>query len=179
MVAYDWGMGMLVVGLIVLLALSFYHDYKESKIPNRYTAAGFLFGIVCHGWKDGWSGLAASLLGFATGFGFMLVLYAVKAVGAGDVKLFGAIGAIAGGTFVINGAINSILFAAVIGIFIVAFRRELAERIRNTVALLFNLWVHRDMAGLTAYRRKAATFPFMYAVLPAMMFTSTYCSPAL
>jgi prepilin peptidase CpaA len=169
-----------VVGvLVLLLVLSFYHDYKESKIPNRYTISGTVLGLAYHGWSGGWSGLAEALIGFAAGFGLLLALYAIRAVGAGDVKLFGAIGAIAGGSFVINGAINSILFAAVIGAAIVAFRRELGERLRMTGALLVNLLLLRDVKGVIAYRPRAATFPFMYAVLPAMAFTSTYCSPVI
>ncbi|MEF3301612.1 A24 family peptidase [Paenibacillus sp. GYB003] len=170
---------MVACGLAILLVLSFYHDHKEQKIPNRYTVTGTAYGLICHGWNGGWSGLAGAAIGFAAGFGIMLVLYACRAVGAGDVKLFGAIGSIAGGTFVVNGAVNSILFAAVIGIAIVAVRRELAARMRNTFALLFNLLLLRDIAGLAAYRDKAATFPFMYAVFPAMAFTWTYCAPGL
>lgn len=170
---------MIIGGLAVLLALAFYHDCKASKIPNRYTVAGIVFGLAYHGWSGGWSGLADASLGFASGFGLMLALYALKAIGAGDVKLFGAIGAMAGGAFVVNGALNSIVLAGLIGLVIVARRGELAGRLRNTGALLFNLLLFRDVRGLIAYRRQAATFPFMYAVLPAVVLTSTYCSPAL
>lgn len=170
---------MAVVGaLALLLVLTFYHDCKESKIPNRYTVTGALAGLAYHGFSGGWSGLAEALLGFAAGFGIMLALYVFGAVGAGDVKLFGAIGAIAGGSFVINGAINSVLFAAFIGAAIVAFRKELGKRMRNVFALMFNLLLQKDVRGLISYRRQAATFPFMYAVMPAMAFTATYCSPA-
>jgi prepilin peptidase CpaA len=170
----------LIVGILVLLLLlSFYHDCKENKIPNRYTLSGTAIGIVYHGWIGGWNGLAAALIGFAAGFGLLLALHFIGAVGAGDVKLFGAIGAIAGGTFVLNGAINSLLFAAVIGVAIVAYRKELGKRLSATGALLFNLLLLRDVSGVIGYRRHAATFPFMYAVLPAMAFTFTYCSPVV
>lgn len=165
--------------MIVLLALSFYYDSTTSKIPNRCTMSGIAAGLIYHGWSGGLNGFTASLLGFLTGFGLMLVLYAIRAVGAGDVKLFGAIGAMAGVSFVINGAINSIMFAGLIGAAIVAWRRELGARLRNTAALLFNLFVQRDVSGVISYRPKAATFPFMYAVLPALAFTSTYCPPVL
>ncbi|WP_158606598.1 A24 family peptidase [Paenibacillus ginsengarvi] len=170
---------MIIAALAVLLALTLYHDWKENKIPNRYTVAGIAAGLLYHGSLGGWSGLLNAALGLVTGFGIMLVLYVFKAVGAGDVKLFGAIGAMTGGAFVLNGAINSILFAAVIGLAMIAYRRELAARLGNTFALLFNLLLQRDTAGLVAYRSQAATFPFMYAVLPGIAFTFTYCYPAL
>lgn len=166
-------------GLIALLALSLYHDAKERKIPNRYTVAGALFGLAVHVWQEGWSGAAGSLIGLAAGFGTMLAIHLVGAVGAGDVKLFGAIGSMTGVGFVMNGAVNSVLFAAVIGAAIVLVRGELAKRLRHTGALLFNLLVLRDVKGLVRYKRKAATFPFMYAVAPAIAFTATYCTPGL
>ncbi|GAA3404576.1 prepilin peptidase [Paenibacillus hodogayensis] len=167
----------MIAGLIVLLAICFYHDCKESKIPNRYTVSGIALGLSYQGWSGGWDGLAHAAIGFAAGFGIMLALYAMRAVGAGDVKLFGAIGAMTGGVFVVNGAFNSIVLAAVIGLVLVAFRGELLHRLRHTFALVFNLLLLRDVKGMLAYKSKAATFPFMYAVLPAMALTSTYCSP--
>ncbi|MBD2865144.1 A24 family peptidase [Paenibacillus oceani] len=168
-----------VAGLAALILVSFYHDVKQSKIPNRYTVAGIAAGVGYHAATGGWDGLAGSLFGFAAGFGIMLALYLFGAVGAGDVKLFGAIGAMAGGEFVINGALNSILFAAVIGLVLIAVRKQFVLRLRSTGALLFNLLLFRDMKGIVSYKKSAATFPFMYAVLPAMIFTATYCNPSL
>ncbi|PYI55875.1 A24 family peptidase [Paenibacillus flagellatus] len=168
---------MAYAALILLLLASLYHDVKRCKIPNRYTAGGTVFGIVFHAWSGGWNGLAASATGFAAGFGLLLAVYVVGAVGAGDVKLFGAIGAIAGAPFAINGAINSILFAGAIGLIIVAKRGELAPRLRMTGTLLFHLLLLRDVKGLVRYKKSAAVFPFMYAVAPAVAFTAAYCAP--
>lgn len=169
----------MITGLAALILLSFYHDVKQCKIPNRYTIGGIVAGIGYNSLSGGWEGLAGSLLGFAAGFGIMLALYVFGAVGAGDVKLFGAIGAMAGGEFVINGALNSILFAAIIGLVVLAVRKQFGSRLRNTGALLFNLLMFRDLKGVASYKKSAATFPFMYAVLPAMIVTATYCNPSL
>lgn len=168
-----------VAMLVLLLAAAFYHDWKSSKIPNRYTVAGMAIGVVYHALRDGWHGMGMALAGLGAGFGLMLVLYVVRAVGAGDVKLFGAIGALAGPAFVWNGAINSILCAAIVGIVIVAVRGQLAARLRTTGALLFNVVMLRDVKGVVRYKSRAATFPFMYAVVPGMALTALYCPPAM
>ncbi|MDF2721346.1 MAG: hypothetical protein K0Q59_1021 [Paenibacillus sp.] len=168
---------MIAIGLLGLLAVALYYDSTTSTIPNRYTAAGAVVGLVYHGWSGGLEGLLDSLLGLLSGFGLMVALYALRAIGAGDVKLFAAIGAMGGVSFVLNGALNSLLLACVIGIAIIAWRRELIIRLGNTYALLFNFLFQRDVRGLRAYRDKAVTFPFMYAVAPAIGLTSLYCPP--
>src|SRR5262249_30988897 len=50
---------------------------------------------------NGWSGLGASLAGCIFAFGLMLVLHVFGALGAGDVKLFAAIGAVIGAQLVL------------------------------------------------------------------------------
>jgi prepilin peptidase CpaA len=167
-------------GLAFLLVLSFYFDARYRIIPNRCTAAGFLYGVAVRWGAGGTDGLLAALSGAAAGFGLMLVLYAIGAVGAGDVKLFGAIGSIAGGEFVLNGALNSVLLAGLIGFGIMAFRKQLLLRLRNAIALLFQIVLLRDIKSARRYKRNGgATFPFMYAVLPAVAVTMGYCEPAL
>lgn len=49
-----------------------------------------------------------AVAGLGTGFGFMLILYWMGAVGAGDVKLFGLIGAWTGAAFAWQSALYSI-----------------------------------------------------------------------
>lgn len=159
------------------MLLSFYQDVTYLKIPNRYTTAGTIFGLLFHTATGGLKGMAGSLLGFGLGFGLMLLFYAIGALGAGDVKLFGALGAITGWTFILNGVINSILFACVIGSLLMIVRGEWIERMKAAGALLFNMALLHDMNGPKRYKKKAATFPFMIAVLPAIAFTATYCEP--
>jgi prepilin peptidase CpaA len=59
----------------------------------------------------GWPALRFSLLGFGVGFGVYLALYALRAMGAGDVKLMAAVGTMVGwedwfGIFVITAIIG-------------------------------------------------------------------------
>jgi prepilin peptidase CpaA len=84
----------LLLALIVAAAI---FDVRYRRIPNWLTLSGLLAGIAMNSFLDPvWSGLKTSLLGFLTGFGIYFALYAIRAMGAGDVKLMAAVGAMVG-----------------------------------------------------------------------------------
>ncbi len=82
--------------LIVLVLPAAVFDFRSRRIPNWLCVSGFLAGLAANAALGGWAGLRGSLIGFAAGFGLYFVLYLLHAMGAGDVKLMGAVGAVAG-----------------------------------------------------------------------------------
>ncbi|MDF2667763.1 MAG: peptidase a24a prepilin type iv [Paenibacillus sp.] len=162
------------MALSLLLAVAFIQDVRQAKIANSLTIPAMLTGLVMAAMGVGggtasfWDSAAGLLLGFALMFG----LYMIGAVGAGDVKLFGAIGALTGAQFVVYSMMNSIVCAGIVGLVIVVWRRELANRLGQIFAVLFGIWVWRNLKPIQALRRaETLKFPFMYAVLPAMGLT--------
>jgi prepilin peptidase CpaA len=107
--------------LLVVLGAAVY-DVRYRRIPNWLSMSGVLAGLALNTFLyQGWPGLQLSLQGLGVGFGVYFLLYAVRAMGAGDVKLMAAVGAIVGwrdwfGTFlitaIIGGAMALILVAA-------------------------------------------------------------------
>jgi prepilin peptidase CpaA len=86
----------LAVLLLALVIGAAAYDIPYRRIPNWITAAGVLLGIAMNTFLYGWPGLLTSLEGLAVGFGAYLILYSMRAMGAGDVKLMAAIGAMVG-----------------------------------------------------------------------------------
>jgi len=71
-------------------------DVRYRRIPNKLVLVTLVGGITLNTLFGGTHGLIVSLEGFALAFGLMFFLHAFGTMGAGDVKLFAAIGAING-----------------------------------------------------------------------------------
>ena len=79
-----------------LAVLITYYDVRYRRIPNAFVLATLVSGLLINGILHGAGGVVASLEGCALAFGMMFALHLFGAMGAGDVKLFGAIGAVLG-----------------------------------------------------------------------------------
>jgi prepilin peptidase CpaA len=101
--------------LIVLLMAAAVFDVLYRRIPNWLTVSGVLLGIALNAFiGPPEAGLVFSLAGLAVGFGIYAVLYALRAMGAGDVKLMAAVGALVGyqrwfGIFFITALIGGVM----------------------------------------------------------------------
>ncbi len=98
---------MLFVLVLLLLAASAC-DLQTRRIPNGLCAAGIAAGLIVHFWHGVWPGLW-SLAGLAAALP-LLLLYAVRAFGAGDIKLLMAVGALMGPVFLLW-ALGGAIFA--------------------------------------------------------------------
>jgi prepilin peptidase CpaA len=79
--------------LILLLIVAAVIDARERRIPNWLTFGLLLAGLVrAIVWGHGGS-LEHALLGMLVGGSIPLALFAISALGAGDVKLLAAVGA--------------------------------------------------------------------------------------
>ncbi|HVF87976.1 MAG TPA: A24 family peptidase [Pyrinomonadaceae bacterium] len=92
--------GTLIIATSALLAplavIISYYDVRYRRIPNVLVLAALISGLAINAIIGGVSGLLTSLGGCALAFGLMLLLHIFGAMGAGDVKLFAAIGSVLG-----------------------------------------------------------------------------------
>jgi prepilin peptidase CpaA len=164
-----------IILLSVFILICFYTDIKSSRIPNAVTVSGTVIGLLYHLFTNGLEGILSSVIGLIIGFSIFFVLYLFGGVGAGDVKLFAAIGALTGTEFVLYTMMYSILYAGFIGLGILLFKKEFYQRIKNAFFFLFNLLLLRKRELVTDYKKMISyRFPFMYAVLPGVITTLYY-----
>lgn len=105
-------------------------DLRYRKIPNRLTmpvmAAGILLNLVL----GGLGGMFDSLCGIGLAFAFIL-LFALGALKAGDVKLYMAVGAVGGWRYVLDVMIFSILIGGIFSFFLMLSRRSGRKKLKN------------------------------------------------
>ena len=88
----------LLIPLAIIIA---YYDVRYRRIPNAFVLATLAAGITVNAIFGGWHGVASSVGGCVLAFVLMFMLHIFGAMGAGDVKLFAAIGAMTGSQMVI------------------------------------------------------------------------------
>ncbi|MBN1998112.1 prepilin peptidase [candidate division KSB1 bacterium] len=83
----------LTVGILLVVS---YYDLKWRRIPNFLTLPAIAVGLLSNLIYLGFDGFKSSAFGFLLGGGIFLLLYILRAMGAGDVKLMAAVGALVG-----------------------------------------------------------------------------------
>ena len=86
----------LKLALIATVLFAAYYDLRIRRIPNWISLSGVILGLGLNVYFQAWSGAITAAGGLIAALCIYLPLYALKGMGAGDVKLMGAVGAIAG-----------------------------------------------------------------------------------
>ncbi|QDT12343.1 A24 family peptidase [Planctomycetes bacterium K23_9] len=112
------------IAMVILFStIALVTDLKNRRIPNWLTVSSAIAGLAWHAWSGGLAGVGTSLGGFATGFGLLLLLWAIGGGGGGDVKLMGAVGAWLGAFPTLLVFVGSAGFAIVCTIVLVTLKR--------------------------------------------------------
>ena len=98
--------------LFIPLAVAIiYMDVRHRRIPNKLVFATLVAGICLNLVFRGWHGLTSSLEGMLVAFAMMFALHVFGTMGAGDVKLFAAVGSIVG----ISSVLQTLMIVALMG----------------------------------------------------------------
>ena len=81
---------------LVVAALAVVTDLRTRRIPNVLTFGAAVGAIVAHGLSEGIGAAGVGLVGWAVGVAVFFPVFALGGMGAGDIKLLGAIGALLG-----------------------------------------------------------------------------------
>ncbi len=122
-------------------------DLRSRRIPNWLTLSGTCAGLLLNWTISGWAGLGNSLRGMLLGFGAYFVLYCLRAMGAGDVKLMAAVGAIVGPGSWVSVCIASALAGALLAVGLVVWKRRVRETLWSTFFILNELAQFRAPHG--------------------------------
>jgi prepilin peptidase CpaA len=106
-----------------------YMDVRYRRIPNKLVFATLVTGIAFNALFGGLQAALSSLGGMAVAFGMMFILHAFGTMGAGDVKLFAAVGSIVG----ISHVLQTLLVVAIMGGVLAVGKMIYSRRVGRTM----------------------------------------------
>lgn len=124
------------VAVIALGASATITDWASRRIPNALTFGAAAVAVAFAAATAGTSGVGWSVAGWAVGLLLFLPLFALRAMGGGDVKLLAAFGAWLGPALVPWVAVYGAIAGGVLAVPLLVLRGRLGETLRNTWGLL-------------------------------------------
>jgi prepilin peptidase CpaA len=131
----DRNLSLLFIALALAIAAAII-DVQQHRVPNWLTYPGIGLGVVLRGSLLGWKGLAGAVEGCLLAGGIMFLFYAVRAMGAGDVKLMAAIGSLVGPRQAGVVLLATAIFGGVLAIVYAVYRRRMGATLRNLGSVL-------------------------------------------
>jgi prepilin peptidase CpaA len=120
-----------VVLLVLLLLLATAVDLRERRIPNWLVAWGIIIALAFHVFAYEGKGAVFALSGLGVGMAMLFPMYALRVMGAGDVKLMGMIGTFLGGASVLGAVLASMVAGGILAIATAAGKRMLPQMFTN------------------------------------------------
>jgi len=140
-------------------------DVRTRRVPNQLIALGLVIALVTQCLEAGVAaGSWAWLTGAATGMGLFIGLYLIGGMGAGDVKLMGAVGAFTGALGALHIALLGCIAGGALALVMTLMRKEARAGLSNLL-LLLPLGIGVTRTDLDACRAGAATkVPYAVAI---------------
>ena len=132
-------MNVFQIAAIALAMVAAMWDLKSRRIPNVLTFGSALAAILAHAYVGGFSGTGWSIVGWLVGVAFFLPFFALGGMGAGDVKLLGALGAWLGPGVTVWVALFSLIAGGVLGLAVALAYGYLSQAFAN-ITWMFQFW---------------------------------------
>ena len=151
----------LLLPLAIIIA---YYDVRYRRIPNAFVLATLAAGIAINAIFAGLPGVAASIGGCALAFVLMFMLHVFGAMGAGDVKLFAAIGAVTGAPLVLPTFIVVILTGGLLAIVSIIRAGILMTTMHRVLQIFVGMLPGWQMPKFAVPQDRKYTIPYGVAI---------------
>ena len=150
--------------LVPLAVIISYYDVRYRRIPNAFVLAALLGGLSINFLFGGVDGALSSLGGCAVAFGLMIVLHIFGAMGAGDVKLFAAIGSVVGAPLVLPTFFVVILTGGLLALVSMLRARRVVVTMQRVLMIFVGLLPGWRMPRFAVPADKQLTIPYGVAI---------------
>ncbi len=121
-------------------------DFGNEKISNRLIVSGLFWGLACQLLQGGYAGLVHFLVNISIPVILLFLLFQVRGIGAGDIKLFSVAGGFLDTRQLLYVILAAFLAAAVIGFGKLLYRVKTTGYQLGTITL-----IHFSAAILLGY----------------------------
>lgn len=149
---------------LALTVVAAWTDLRNRKIPNWLTIPGIFAGIALNSYFKGWHGTKTSLEGAGLALLVLLPLVLLRALGAGDWKLMGAVGAFLGPALFPFVLVASVFVAGLMAIVQMVRTRRVIETLSNLAVLVQGFFSLRVNPEITLDNPVLMKLPFGVAV---------------
>ena len=154
-----------IIALLLPLAIIIaYYDVRYRRIPNAFVLATLASGLAINTIFGGLSGLVGSLGGCAMAFALMFMLHIFGAMGAGDVKLFAAIGAVTGASLVLPTFIVVILTGGLLALVSIIRAGVVITTMQRVLQILVGMLPGWEMPKFAVPADRRHTIPYGVAI---------------
>ena len=156
---------MKLVLLAPLAIFVIYYDVRYRRIPNVLVLSALLAGVSINTAFGGWHGMLSSLEGFALAFFPMLLMHIFGAMGAGDVKLFGAVGAVLGGGLVPLAFVLVVMLGALLAVYTMLRAGTVFTTLHGVFRIFVGLLPGWEMPRFVISPDRKHTIPYGVAIM--------------
>ena len=154
-----------IVALLVPLAIIItYYDVRYRRIPNAFVLATLASGLIINTIYGGLNGMLMSLGGCAIAFMLMFVLHLFGAMGAGDVKLFAAVGSLTGANMVLPTFLVVILTGGALALLLTLRSGAVRTTMQRVLQILVGLLPGWEMPRFAIPADRRHTIPYGVAI---------------
>jgi prepilin peptidase CpaA len=150
--------------LIPLAVVITYYDARYRRIPNAFVLATLIAGLSVNTIINGTQGALASLGGCALAFLLMFMLHIFGAMGAGDVKLFAAIGSVLGSSLVVPTFLVVVLTGGVLAVVTMLRAGTVRETLLRVVQIFIGFLPGWEMPRFSVPAERRYTIPYGVAI---------------
>ncbi len=158
--------------VLAIGVLACWYDLRTRRLPNFLTLGGAAVGFLHAIYAGGIWGGTSSLLGWGVGLALFLPFFALRGLGAGDVKLLACMGAWLGPATTVWAALYSAMAGGVFALVVALFTGYLGTALRN-VSFLWTFWQTVGLKPLPDLTLEGSRGPRLPYALPIAAGTLT------
>ena len=151
--------------LIPMAVFIVYYDVRYRRIPNMLVLSLLIGGFTINISFGGLNGALTSVEGLALAFLPMFLIHMFGAMGAGDVKLFGAVGSVIGVSMVPMTFVVVVMLGAVLAIYTMLRSGTIFSTLHGVLRIFVGIMPGWEMPRFAIPPDRKHTIPYGVAIM--------------